>query len=126
MKLTDIEESVLGHMLADNTLPPRRGELHAEAVVVVDREFTAVGFLTELQRSPQLKLFDDEVSMRWGGVGARLNAAKIETGYLVYVDTGYVTAIEGYTYGDEWPAKVEQVEFYTLTSGAELENPPSR
>ncbi|MDY7093938.1 MAG: hypothetical protein SX243_13280 [Acidobacteriota bacterium] len=124
MKLTELEASVLGRMFADNELPPRRGELHAEAVDVVDREFTGVGFLTELRRSPELKLFKDGVSMRWGEVGARLNATKIETGYLVYVDNGYVTAIEGYTYGDEWPAKVEQIEFYKLTSGTELENPP--
>jgi hypothetical protein len=124
MKLTELETSVLERMLAGNDIPPTRGGLRADAVVVVDREFTGVGFLTELQRSPELKLFEDGVSMRWGKVGARLNATKIETGYLVYVDDGYVTSIEGYTYGDEWPTNVEEAEFYELTPGTELENPP--
>lgn len=124
MTLTELELSVLERMLADNEVAPRNRELHAGAVTVTDREFTGVGFLTELQQSPALKLFNDGVSMRWGKVGARLNAAKIETSYLVYVDDGYVTAIEGYTYGDEWPAEVDEVELYMLTLGAELENPP--
>ena len=124
LKLTELEIFVLECMLADDEVQPHTRELHPEAVIVIDRKFTGVGFLADLQQSPELKLFDDGVSMRWGKVGARLNAKKIETGFLVYVDDGYLTTIEGYTYGEEWPAKVEEVEFYTLTPGAELENPP--
>ena len=71
-----------------------------------------------------MKLFDDEVSLRWGEVGARINAACIETGYLVYVNRGQITAVEGYTYGEEWPGRVESIEWYELKEGMELTNPP--
>ncbi len=124
MTLTDLEKSVIDSMLADNELTPARTAVDADAVVVVDRKLTGVGFFTDLERSQELKLFDDGVSMRWGKVGARLNATKIETGYLVYVDNGYVTTIEGYTYDDEWPDRIETIELYELIPGTELKNPP--
>ena len=82
--------------------------------------------MTDFERSEELKLFDDSVSLRWGKVGARLNADQIETGYLVYVDDGYVTTVEGYTYGDEWPGSVERIELYALEPGVELKTMPKR
>ena len=43
---------------------------------------------------------------------------------LVFVDDGYVTTIEGYTYGDQWPDPVELIELYELEPGMELMTPP--
>jgi hypothetical protein len=53
-----------------------------------------------------------------------LNASKLETGYLIYIDDGFVTTVEGYTYGDEWPHQIEQIELYELNAGEELLPPP--
>ena len=105
-------------------MKPVESTVNFEAVNVVDRELSGLGFLAEFERSEELKLFDAEVSLRWGKVGARLNASKIETGYLVYVDDGYITAVEGYTYGDEWPDEVEQIELYEMKPGMELATRP--
>lgn len=124
MKVTELEKLVIGSMLADHELKPVRSSVNFDAVLVSDRELTGVGFLTEFQRSEELKLFEADVSLRWGKVGARLNASKVETGYLVYVDDGYVTSVEGYTYGDEWPDQIEQIELYELKPGMELMTPP--
>lgn len=124
MKVTELEKTVISSMLADSEVNPIRSAVNFDAVTVSEREFTGAGFLTELERSEELKLFDDGVSLRWGKVGARLNVSKLETGYLVYVDDGYVTTVEGYTYGDEWPAQVEQIELYELKPGMELMTPP--
>ncbi|HKY41321.1 MAG TPA: hypothetical protein VJN18_35555 [Polyangiaceae bacterium] len=124
MKATELEKLVIGNMLADHELKPVRSSVNFDAVLVSDRELTGVGFLTEFQRSEELKLFEADVSLRWGKIGARLNASKVETGYLVYVDDGYVTGVEGYTYGDEWPDQIEQIELYELKPGMELMTPP--
>lgn len=124
MKATELEQLVIGSMLADHELKPIRSTVNFDAVVVGDRELTGVGFLTEFERSEELRLFDADVSLRWGKVGARLNASKVETGYLVYVDCGYLTTVEGYTYGDEWPEEVLQIEVYELKPGTELVTPP--
>src|SRR5688572_16216057 len=95
-----------------------------DAVVVTDRTMTGVGFLTELERSEELRVFGETISLRWSKAGARLNDAGIETRYLVYVDEGYITCVEGYTYGDEWPASVDRIDMYEVIEGAKLENPP--
>jgi hypothetical protein len=120
MKTTELEQAILKSMLADGQLHPARMSVNFDIVTVKDREFTGVGFLTELTPSDELRLFGPGVNFRWGRVGARLNAASIETGYIVYVDDGYVTTVEGYTYGDQWPSSVEQFELYALEPGMEL------
>jgi hypothetical protein len=113
MKLTPLEAAVIRCLLADSQMKREDTRLDFDAITVSSREFTGAGFLTELARSKELKIFDDGVSLRWGKVGARINAS-IETGYLLYIDEGYLTAIEGYTYGDEWPTRVTEMEFYAL------------
>lgn len=125
MRANKLERIIISSVLADQALKVAKSEVNYDAVVVENRELTGVGFLTEFERSEELKLFDDDVSFRWGKVGARLNTSKVETGYLVYVDDGYLTTIEGYTYGDEWPERIEQIEVYELKSDTELMTPPT-
>jgi hypothetical protein len=120
MKANELERLVIARMLADRELKPIRSSVNFDRVIVSDRGLSGAGFLTELEPSDELRLFDSGVSLRWGEVGARLNASKVETGYLVYVDDGYVTAVEGYTYGEPWPDAIDEIELYELTPGMEL------
>lgn len=116
MKANDLEKAVVGRFLADPAVMPNKLIIDFEVVVVSSRDFTGVGFLTNFQRCEELKLFNDDVSMRWGNVGARLNEAHIDTGYVIYVDEGYLTTVEGFTYGEDvWPEEVTQVELYALS-----------
>jgi len=124
MKITELEKIVIERMLVDRTLTPLKLAVDFDRVSIRDREFTGAGFLTEFERSEELKLFDDKTSLRWGKVGARLNASELETGYLIYVDDGFLTTIEGYTYGEEWPHQIEQIDLYELKAGEELISPP--
>ena len=124
MKATELEKLVIESLLADDELKPVRSTVNFEAVFASDREFTGAGFLTAFERTEELRLFESNVSLRWGKVGARLNASKVETGYLVYVDDGYLTTVEGYTYGDEWPESVDEIELYQLKLGMDLMTPP--
>ncbi|MCG8422122.1 MAG: hypothetical protein MJE77_29720 [Proteobacteria bacterium] len=120
MEATALEKAVIGQLLKDVELNTTKSEVNFEKAMVIDREFTGVGFLTEFERSQELKLFADDVSLRWGKVGARLNASKLETGYVVYVDNGYLTAVEGYSYGDEWPEVITSFTLYEFRPGMEL------
>ncbi|AKU92477.1 hypothetical protein [Vulgatibacter incomptus] len=124
MKATELEQKVIERMLADRGLNPLRSRVDFASVEVLDRWFSGVGFMAEFVDSEELQVFDAEVSLRWGDVGARLNSERIETGYLVYVDAGRVSTIEGYTYGDEWPEQVEKFELYEIRLGEPLLNPP--
>jgi len=122
MKLTKLEKQVIATMIADPGVAAARAAPNFEDVIVTAREFTGVGFLTELERSENLRIFNEDVTFRWGKVGARLNASATESGYVVYVDDGYITGVEGYTYGETWPSSVEEFELYELVEGMELES----
>jgi hypothetical protein len=119
-----LEQAVIEMLLNDHALSPAKAPLRWDAVAVKSRTMTGAGFLTEFEHSPELRVFGEGVSLRWAKAGARLNDARIETGYLVYVDDGYITGVEGYTYGDEWPATIDRIEMYEATEGVELKNPP--
>jgi len=114
MRVSDLEKAVIERFLADPALRSNKRSINFEAVNVRSREFTGVGFLTDFHRSDELKLFDEGVSLRWGKIGVRLNASRTDSGYLVYVDEGYLKTIEGYTYGEDWPVEIEQMEVYDL------------
>lgn len=114
MTVSNIEKAVIERFLADPAMRPNRRSINFESVNVRSREFTGAGFITDFQRSDELSLFDESISLRWGKIGARLNASRTDTGYLVYIDKGYLSAIEGYTYGEDWPAEIEQLEIYDL------------
>lgn len=125
MHVNDLEKALVEKLLEDPVQRPTRKSLHWNAINVKSRSMSGVGFLTEFEPSAELKLFDEKTSLRWGEVGARLNAVRIETGYLVYVDGGQITAVEGFTYsGQEWPSQVDTIEWYEFKEGMELENPP--
>jgi hypothetical protein len=76
MKLTPLEADVIRCLLADPNINLERTVLDFDAVTVGSRELSGVGFLTELARAEELKLFDDNVSLRWGNVVARLNTSR--------------------------------------------------
>jgi hypothetical protein len=120
MQATELERAIIGEFLRDPELHPLKSDLNFEKAKVIERHFTGVGILTEFEPSEELKLFVDGVALRWGKVGARLNTSKVETGYVVYVDNGYLTTIEGYTYGDDWPECIGSFELYELKPGMEL------
>jgi hypothetical protein len=120
---TKIEKAVIAKLLDDPDLKPVSSVLDLEDMRVAQRTFTGLGFLTELMPSQELLAFGKGESFRWGKIGARLNQQRTEAGFLVYVDDGLITAVEGYTYGEEWPETIDSFELYALVPGMELELP---
>jgi len=119
MKVNQLEMKVMNRFLKDPTLPIlAKSQIDFDRVNVTDRDYTGAGFFTEFERSEALRLFAEGTSMRGGRVGARLNSDRRETGYLFYVDDGYLTTLEGYTYGgDEWPKEITEIEIYDIEPG---------
>jgi hypothetical protein len=112
--VTQLEKAVISRILDDPQLTAIRSDVDFDAVVVVERRSTGVGTLTNLGRSPELKLFDDAVTLIWWKVGARLNDEGLETGCVIYVCEGYVTVVQSYTYGEKWPDEVRHFQVHDL------------
>lgn len=109
MKINELEISVLrqhfknlGIKIKDNIL---------ETLKVEDRSFSGAGFMTDLMEDTNLRVFASHISSADGEVGAILNS-EVESGYLFYVEGGYLKSIEGYTYAQPWPEEISKIEVY--------------
>ena len=113
MYLNKLEKQVIQRFLDDKCLDLIKRNINFDLININYREFTGGGFLTELKRCDELKVTHTTQSYRWGKVGAKLNS-NFDTDYLIYVDNGYLDAIEGCSYGKGWPDEVNQIEIYEM------------
>ncbi len=114
MRTTSLETAVISRMLADPDFSPTRRPVDPTTLEVTERSLTEVGFITSFARTSATKLLSDDASARWGKVVGRLNA-EVSADFVVYVDEGYLTAIEGCTFGGEpWPSEVVEFDLTDL------------
>lgn len=110
MQLNDIEKYILKHFFSNKGVSV--GDNFFSSLNIISRELSGVGFLTELEKSVELKAGKETETYKFGDLGATINAS-IETGYLMYIENGFLDAIEGYTYSENWPEEVNTIEFYS-------------
>ncbi len=117
MKLNELEKTVLRFMFeACGVLNPSISEI-LDQDFEMEREMSMIGFLTDIQPTQMLKLWNDGVVIRWGDVGAYLNKERLDTAYVIFVDDGFLTGIEGVTYGENWPDVINKIEVYKAIYG---------
>ena len=105
--VTELESAVLERLLegAGPALEQLRSQLGS--LEVRSREWTGVGFVTEVE-VPSSHPEASEVPLK-GTVGdlvADIPGLAGGVGFLVYVASGRLTALEGHTYGGPWPESV--------------------
>jgi hypothetical protein len=113
MNLNKLEKMIIIQFLTRKDVSIQDENAFFSDLSIENREFTGVGFITELNQSEKLKIDVNGESYKWGDLGAKLNFS-VDTGYLIYVENGYISAIEGYTYAEDWPENIEQIEIYTI------------
>lgn len=111
MTLNDLEKKLIRQFLNRKAVMLRDEESFFSGLKVESREFTGVGFIVNLELSEQLKIDDGTETYKWGDLGAKLNSS-LDTGYLFYVENGYLVCIEGYTYAENWPDRISDIEIY--------------
>ena len=67
------------------------------------REMTGVGFFLEFDVPEEAPRLPGNVSLRFGDVIAEIEGIQHGAGFLVFVDDGVLTMLEGYTYDEPWP-----------------------
>jgi hypothetical protein len=50
----------------------------------------------------------------FGDVQARISGLDNGAGFLLWVADGYITQLEGYTFGEKWPSQVNKYELYYI------------
>lgn len=82
-------------------------------LTILGRYFSGGGFISDFQKNPKSRLFRDDFSLTGGDFLGRLNS-DIEVVFVLYIENGYLVAMEGATYGEElWPEKVRNFQIYS-------------
>ncbi len=111
MTLNNLEKAIIKQFLTEKGVSIADDDTFFSDLNVDCRDFSGVGFITNLNKSPKLNVGTSHDSYKWGNLGAKLNSS-IDTGYLLYVENGCLNTIEGYTYTEDWPDDIFQIETY--------------
>jgi hypothetical protein len=115
-----LELAVLDRML--RSVDDRRlviDPLRYEGLVTM-RSVGGNGFMTRLRTDEALRvtrIVDDH----WGDLDATINAGGILAGFVVFIREGHVAAVEGHSYGQEWPDRIESFEILPAQAERKLD-----
>ena len=73
---------------------------------VSDRRFSGVGFFTDFE-VPDGTEKTDVKSFRLGDVIAEIDHLKHGAGFLLFVENGVISMLEGFCYDENWPETIE-------------------
>ncbi|MDB6124064.1 MAG: hypothetical protein JWQ71_3057 [Pedosphaera sp.] len=112
--LTPLEKAVLAKML------DKPGELFAIArqqlaqTTVAKREFSGVGFFTEFVIPADAQVRRNLPKTRIGAVGAEFSGLQHGAGFVLFIENGVISMLEGYTYDEPWPENTDVFRLITL------------
>lgn len=123
-ELNQLERAVLAKLMDGDhpTLTQLRSQL--DDARVLTREFSGVGFFTELRVISSKALSDVSASIRFGDVLATFDELDHGAGFLLYVDNGVINTLEGYTFGELWPGQPSGVQLSYTSTPRNLEDLP--
>ncbi|KIC32364.1 hypothetical protein [Leisingera sp. ANG-M7] len=87
----------------------RKIEFHA--VGSCERSFSGQGFMTELPNISELQTASYIDRLVWDKATAMINDETL-VGFLVYLEDGKLTAVEGFTFGEDWPEEIGSFQIY--------------
>ena len=101
--LNEMERRALEMLLAgdDENLALLRAQLNA--AVVVQREFTGVGFFTHLSVPAELPRLRSRARLVLSDLYAEVSGLKHEANFLLFVDDGVIDCLECCIVDDRWP-----------------------
>jgi hypothetical protein len=113
MTLNELEKALIKNFLMHSGNFIEDDATFFSTISIKSREYTGVGFFTKFHQTEKLKINHEQKSSRLGNLGAKLNNA-IDTGYLFYIENGYLELIEGYTYDSDWPNEIHSIYVYSI------------
>lgn len=124
--ISEFEKAVMNKFLSgeDATLINLREQFKGASLK--HRECSGVGFFTSFSFSDGVKTLGQEVSFKLGDVYAEIDGLLHGAGFLLHVDRGRISVLEGYTYDEPWPEVINDYKIFYLVGGALLKPSLSR
>src|SRR5262249_45426648 len=101
--LTELERAVLDMLLAGETPALAILRQQLDQAAVQSREFSGVGFFTHFTIPPAVPRLPLSDRLIFGAVEAELNSLAHGAGFVLFVEDGKLSMLEGYTYDEPWP-----------------------
>jgi len=104
-KLSALEAAVLTKLVAGDHPILRVLQAQLDRSSVKSREFTGVGFLTEIvvpADTERVEIGKHDATIM--GVAAEISGLEHGAGFVLYVRNGAIDALEGFAYDEAWPA----------------------
>ncbi len=104
--LTTLEEQVLEMLLRgqDEVLDVLRQQV--KDAQVSSREITGVGFFTNFEVPAEAPRVRARPKFELGDVNGMADNVKYGLGFLLFVNDGALSMLEGYTYDEPWPDEI--------------------
>lgn len=104
LELTGLEAAVLHKMLLTGE-HPALVELHQQLLqaTVKSREYSGVGFFTDFEWSNGAVPIAGLGTTHFSDVHGELEGLEHGAGFILFVDDGIATMLEGHTYSGAWP-----------------------
>jgi hypothetical protein len=80
------------------------------------REITGHGFYLHFELPKEIKGIHEYLPVKptfcFGDVEAKIDSLRYGAGFLLWIKEGILSSLEGYTYDEEWPQKVNSFEVH--------------
>lgn len=107
--LNEIEGAVLDKLLAGEGHALQVLRAQRERLFVAKREFTGVGFFTEFGHPLDVVRLQTPRRVRFGDVLAEIDGLEHGAGFVLFIDDGLITMLEGYSTANEsWPDSLKR------------------
>lgn len=112
--LTPLEAGALKALLAGNGPLLAALRLQCVGLRVGKRELTGFGVFVELEvdSSAQAAIVT-EPSLQIGGVEAEIAGLHHGAGFVLFVEKGYLSLLEGFSYDEPWPEDTSSFKFHS-------------
>lgn len=115
-KLESIDHKVLQKLLSGDHEALAVLRQQAKKAKILSRRLTDVGFYTEFSIPPDAPLIQGNPSFKLGDVNGATANVQYGLGFLLHVNNGALSMLEGYTYDERWPEHIDDLAL-TYSSG---------
>lgn len=113
-RLTNFEKEIIEAILKherDRELADLLFEQYKH-LLVKKREFTGVGFYTYFYIPEEGCILNKNLNLKLGDIEAEIKGLKHGAGFILYINEGRITTLEGYCYDEKWPNHAKIINIF--------------
>lgn len=108
MVFTSFEQQVLEKILEGPSPVLEILRTQLQSATINARRMTGAGFFIDFSIPLDTPVIPSKAAFQINDVVGEVNGVENAVGFVLYVEDGRLTTLEGFTYGEEWPASITE------------------